>query len=77
MSLPAQFQVLLPTFTPQEINRELIYKQIGFLSKLAITYPARSFIDDPADTKEHGDPMKTSGVMPSPPQLYILRTQSS
>ena len=70
MSLPAQFQVLLPTFTPQEINRELIYKQIGFLSKLAITYPARSFVDDLADTKEHGDPMKTSGVMPSPPALH-------
>ena len=38
-SLPAQFQVTLPNFTPQEINREHIYEQIGSLSKLAITYP--------------------------------------
>ncbi|XP_078331531.1 uncharacterized protein LOC144625202 [Crassostrea virginica] len=37
-SLPAQFQVTLPTFTPQEINREEIHLQIGSLSKLAITF---------------------------------------
>nr|XP_022301632.1 uncharacterized protein LOC111109702 [Crassostrea virginica] len=37
--LPAQFQVTLPNFTPQEINREQIHQQIGFLSKQAITYP--------------------------------------
>ena len=36
--LPAQFQVTLPTFTPQEINREHIHQQIGSLSKLAITF---------------------------------------
>ena len=28
-SLPAQFQVTLPTFSPQEINREQIHQQIG------------------------------------------------
>ena len=28
-SLPAQFQVPLPTFTPQEINREQIHQQVG------------------------------------------------
>ena len=38
-SLPAQFQVTLPTFTPKEINREQIHQQIGSLSKLDITYP--------------------------------------
>ncbi|XP_078331538.1 uncharacterized protein LOC144625207 [Crassostrea virginica] len=37
--MPAQFHVTLPTFTPQEINREQIHQQIGSLSKLAITYP--------------------------------------
>ena len=36
-SLPAQFQVTLSTFTPQEINREQIHQQIGSLSELAIT----------------------------------------
>ncbi|XP_078342042.1 uncharacterized protein LOC144627898 [Crassostrea virginica] len=40
-SLPAQFQVTLHTFTPQEINREQIHQQIGFLSELTITYPLR------------------------------------
>ncbi|XP_078318655.1 uncharacterized protein LOC144620775 [Crassostrea virginica] len=35
-NLPAQFQVTLPTFTPQEINREKIHQQIGSLSKLLV-----------------------------------------
>ncbi|XP_078340971.1 uncharacterized protein LOC111109268 [Crassostrea virginica] len=35
--LPAQFQVTLPTFTPQKINVEQIYQQLGFLSKQVIT----------------------------------------
>nr|XP_022318125.1 uncharacterized protein LOC111121240 [Crassostrea virginica] len=43
-NLPAQFQVTLPTFTPQEINREQIHQQIGSLSKLVITYP---LLDEP------------------------------
>ena len=43
-NLPAQFQVTLPTFTPEEINREQIHQQIGYLSKLAIIYP---FLDEP------------------------------
>ena len=35
--VPAQFQVTLPTFTPQQINVEQIYQQLGFLSKQVIT----------------------------------------
>nr|XP_022302201.1 uncharacterized protein LOC111110126 [Crassostrea virginica] len=46
-NLPGQFQVTLPTFTPQEINREQILKQIGSLSKLSITYPVGTFLDEP------------------------------
>ncbi|XP_022324070.2 uncharacterized protein LOC111124986 [Crassostrea virginica] len=42
-SLPAQFQVTLPTFTPQEITREQIHQQIGSLSELAITF----LLDEP------------------------------
>nr|XP_022327028.1 uncharacterized protein LOC111126577 [Crassostrea virginica] len=42
-SLPAQFQVTLPTFIPQEINREQIYQQIGSLSELAIAF----LLDEP------------------------------
>ncbi|XP_078331327.1 uncharacterized protein LOC144625119 [Crassostrea virginica] len=42
-SMPAQFQVTLPTFTPQEIHREQIHQQIGSLSELAITF----LLDEP------------------------------
>ena len=45
-SLSTQFQVILPSFTPQEINREEILQQIGSLSKQDITNP-RPLIDDP------------------------------
>ena len=38
-NLPAQFKLRLPNFIPQEINREQINQQIGFLSKQTITYP--------------------------------------
>nr|XP_022333218.1 uncharacterized protein LOC111130433 [Crassostrea virginica] len=43
LQMPAQFQVTLPTFTPQEINREQIHQQIGSLSELAITF----LLDEP------------------------------
>nr|XP_022300891.1 uncharacterized protein LOC111109096 [Crassostrea virginica] len=45
--LPGQFQVTLPTFTPQEINGEKIHQQIGSLSKLDITYHVEIFISEP------------------------------
>ncbi|XP_078331349.1 uncharacterized protein LOC111126712 [Crassostrea virginica] len=43
MNLPAQFLVTLPTFKPQEINREQNHQQIGSLSELAITF----LLDEP------------------------------
>ncbi|XP_078340533.1 uncharacterized protein LOC144627411 [Crassostrea virginica] len=55
--VPAQFQVTLPTFTPQKINGEQIYQQLGFLSKLVIT------------TEEE----YTSGVIPVMPLYYEER----
>ncbi|XP_078331637.1 uncharacterized protein LOC144625266 [Crassostrea virginica] len=42
-TLPAQFQVTLPTFSPQEINREQIHQQIGSWSEPAITF----LLDEP------------------------------
>nr|XP_022320423.1 uncharacterized protein LOC111122782 [Crassostrea virginica] len=42
-NLPAQFRVTLPTFIPQEINREQIHQQIGSLSELAFTF----LLDEP------------------------------
>ncbi|XP_078340633.1 uncharacterized protein LOC111109096 [Crassostrea virginica] len=45
--LPGQFQVTLPTFTPQEINREKIHRQIGSLSELDITYHVEIFLSEP------------------------------
>ena len=45
--LPGQFQVALPTFTPQEINREKIHQQIGSLSELDITYHVEIFLSEP------------------------------
>nr|XP_022334129.1 tripartite motif-containing protein 3-like [Crassostrea virginica] len=63
-SLPAQFQVTLPTFSPQEINREQLYQQLGSLSQLLITYPLS---DEAArTTEEHGGRKKTPGAVSFP-----------
>ena len=45
--LPGQFHVTLPTFTPQEINREKIHQQIGSLSELDIIYHVEIFLSEP------------------------------
>ena len=37
-TLPAQFQVISPTFTPQKINREHIHQQIGSLTKIYLFF---------------------------------------
>ncbi|XP_022309164.2 uncharacterized protein LOC111114911 [Crassostrea virginica] len=64
-SLPAQFQVTLPTFSPQEINREQLYQQLGSLSPLLITYPPTD--EATRTTEEHGGLKKTPGAVSSPP----------
>nr|XP_022310437.1 uncharacterized protein LOC111115849 [Crassostrea virginica] len=64
-SLPAQFQVTLPTFSPQEINREQLYQQLGSLSQLLITYPLTEEAD--STTEEHGGIKKTPAAVSSPP----------
>nr|XP_022304509.1 uncharacterized protein LOC111111685 [Crassostrea virginica] len=68
-SLPAQFQVTLPTFIPQEINREQLYQQLGSLSQLVITY---TLTDEAArTTEEHGGRKKTPGAVSSPPARLL------
>ncbi|XP_078323018.1 uncharacterized protein LOC111130443 [Crassostrea virginica] len=47
-SLPAQFQVALPTFTPERINREQIHQQIGSLLELDIAF----HLDEPRIRKD-------------------------
>nr|XP_022310438.1 uncharacterized protein LOC111115850 [Crassostrea virginica]XP_022310439.1 uncharacterized protein LOC111115850 [Crassostrea virginica] len=61
-SLPAQFQVTLPTFTPQKINREQLYQQLGSLSQLLITNP---LTDEATKTTKIGDSRQTSRTKPS------------
>ena len=49
-NLPAQFQVTLPSFTPQEINRVQVCKSLGFLLELQICYFKPRILDE-IDTK--------------------------
>ncbi|XP_022310438.2 uncharacterized protein LOC111115850 isoform X2 [Crassostrea virginica] len=64
-SLPAQFQVTLPTFSHQEINREQLNQQLGSLSQLLITYPLTD--EGVRTTEEHGGRKKTPGAVSSSP----------
>ena len=57
--LPAQYQVTLPTFTPNKIYREQIYQQFGSLSKLYIK-------------TEHADSMKNPDAQSSSPVDHLL-----
>lgn len=51
-SFPFQLNVTLPTFIPQEINKEQISKHIGSLSKLAVTFPTGELFENKAITTE-------------------------
>ena len=68
-SLPAQFQVTLPTFNPQEINREQLYQQLGSLSQLLITY--NTHWSTARTTEEHGSLKKIPGAVSSPPARLL------
>ena len=75
-SQPTQFQMTLPTFILQEINREKIQQQIGYLSKIVMTYPAIPPLSDDQDiTEEHGTPMKISEAVSTPPATPFIDDQ--
>ncbi|XP_062617501.1 tripartite motif-containing protein 66-like [Saccostrea cucullata] len=58
--LPPKINVLLPNFSPQQINREQIHRMFGSLSALSIT------------TNKHGYTLKTQEAISCPPVKPML-----
>ena len=55
--LSAQSHVTLPNFKPQNINREMIYQQLGSLSKLVITTEDGDKLKTGTESSSHARPL--------------------